>query len=210
MLHIVQNFDSTLLKLSKINPRTKLLCVTKRQEISEILPLIHKNHTLFGENYIQEAESKWVDLKNEYPHIKLHMIGKLQSNKVKNAIQLFDAIETVDSLRLYELCLNEISKTGRDVKLFFQINISNEEQKSGFELSEFHKVMQSCRKPDGIMCIPSANRSNSFHFLLMSKIAQEYGINQVSMGMSSDCALAARLGSTEVRIGSAIFCQSKT
>ena len=178
--------------------------------MSEILPLINDGHIHFGENKIQEAIDKWTDIKQSFDHIKLHMIGKLQTNKVKYVIPLFDYIHSLDNLKLAEKISLEEKKRGKKIKIFIQINIGNEIQKSGIapeELEKFYKICTEDFKLDiiGLMCLPPQNLNTENYFLEMLNLSKKIKLNDLSMGMSSDYMAAVKYKSTFLRIGSKIF-----
>ena len=178
--------------------------------MNEISPLIDYGHLDFGENKVQEAVNKWSEIKTINKNIKLHMIGKLQTNKVKQAVSLFDYIHSVDSMKLAKKIYNEQKKINKSVKLFIQINIGNEDQKSGIEIENFSNLYLGCKNDlnldvIGIMCIPPTERDSTIFFKEMKKIAEKFLINDISMGMSSDYIKAIENNSSFVRIGSKIF-----
>ena len=178
--------------------------------MSEILPLINDEHVHFGENKVQEAIDKWTDVKQSFNHIKLHMIGKLQTNKVKYVIPLFDYIHSLDNLKLAEKISTEEKKKGKKVKIFIQINIGNELQKSGIDpekLQNFYKICTHDLKLDiiGLMCLPPKNLGEEKYFLEMLNLSKKIKLNDLSMGMSSDYMMAIKYKSTFLRIGSKIF-----
>jgi pyridoxal phosphate enzyme (YggS family) len=187
-----------------------LVCVTKTFGAEEIRPVIEAGERVFGENRVQEALSKWPKLREAYPDIELHLIGPLQSNKAREAVRLFDVIETVDREKIAKALATEIQKTSHRPKLFVQVNTGAELQKAGILPQEADAFIASCRKTygleiSGLMCIPPADEQASPHFAFLNLIAKRNGINKLSMGMSNDFELAIELGATHVRIGSAIF-----
>lgn len=189
----------------------KIIAVSKTFKIEKILPLIEYGHLNFGENKVQEAIDKWTEIKKENPHIKLHMLGGLQTNKVKLAVKLFDFIHSVDSERLAKKIANEQMKENRDIKIFIQVNIGNEDQKSGINKNEIKKLLDYCNelklKTVGLMCIPPADTDPNSYFNEMRQLNQMYGFTELSMGMSADYLEAAKKNSTYLRIGSGIFGQ---
>ena len=189
---------------------TKIVAVSKTFPIDKILPLIEHGHTDFGENKVQEANEKWIDVKKKYHSIKLHMIGKLQTNKVKLAINLFDYIHSLDNSKLAKKISDEQKKNNKKPKIFIQINIGNESQKSGInpnELNEFYNYCINDLDLDiiGIMCLPPNDNKGEFYFTKMSELIQGISVNELSMGMSSDYQEAFKSGATFLRIGSNIF-----
>ncbi|WP_415295014.1 YggS family pyridoxal phosphate-dependent enzyme [Candidatus Pelagibacter sp. Uisw_113] len=187
-----------------------IIAVSKTFPMSEILPLINHGHEHFGENKVQEALEKWTTIKDDFNHIKLHMIGGLQTNKVKYVIKLFDYIHSLDSLRLAEKISIEQKKIKKSLKIFIQINIGEEDQKSGIEIKNLENFYKICvKKLDldiiGLMCLPPKNKDNTEYFSKMKELASKIGVKQLSMGMSADYIQASNLGSTFIRVGSNIF-----
>jgi pyridoxal phosphate enzyme (YggS family) len=187
-----------------------LVAVSKTFDADAIRPVIASGQRVFGENRVQEAQGKWPDLKAEFPDIELHLIGPLQSNKAKEAVALFDAIETVDREKIAAELAKEIAKQGRTPKLYVQVNTGSEPQKAGIEPREAVAFVKRCRethglKVEGLMCIPPLEENPGPHFALLAKLAKEAGVEKLSMGMSGDYELAVAFGATSVRVGSAIF-----
>jgi len=196
-------------KLNNANIPT-VIAVSKTFPISEVLPLINHGHEHFGENKVQEAIEKWSSIKSDFKHIKLHMIGSLQSNKVKYVLPLFDYIHSLDSLKLAEKISKEQKKIKKRLKIFIQINIGQEIQKSGIEieyLEEFYKICVTKLDLEvvGLMCLPPKNNNGLQYFLEMKNLCSKIGVKELSMGMSNDYIEASNNGSTFVRIGSNIF-----
>ena len=188
----------------------KVIAVSKTFPISEVLPLINHGHVHFGENKVQEAVEKWSSIKGDFNNIKLHMIGGLQTNKVKYAVPLFDYIHSLDSLKLAEKISNEQKKIKKKLKIFIQVNIGNEIQKSGIEIDYLEEFYSICTtKLDlniiGLMCLPPKNNDSSEYFTEMNKLTSKIGVKELSMGMSNDYIEASKKGSSFVRIGSSIF-----
>ena len=187
----------------------KIIAVSKTFKMDKILPLIDHGQVDFGENKIQEAVDKWTDIKSRNLNIKLHMIGKLQSNKVKFAVKLFDYIHSVDSEKLAKKIADEQTKVNKRVKIFIQGNIGNEEQKSGIDKTKVSDLILYCKKINldvvGLMCLPPANDNSSFYFNEMNLLNKSFGLSELSMGMSSDYLEASKNSSTYLRIGSSIF-----
>ena len=187
----------------------KIIAVSKTFKMDKIFPLIDHGHVDFGENKIQEAVDKWTDIKSRNLNIKLHMIGKLQSNKVKFAVKLFDYIHSVDSEKLAKKIADEQTKVNKRVKIFIQVNIGNEEQKSGIKKTAINDLILYCKKINldvvGLMCLPPANDNSSFYFNEMNLLNKSFGLSELSMGMSSDYLEASKNSSTYLRIGSSIF-----
>jgi len=187
----------------------KIIAVSKTFTIDKIYPLIDHGHLDFGENKVQEAIDKWSDIKIKKPNIKLHMVGKLQSNKVKLAIQLFDYIHSVDSEKLAKKIFDEQNKINKKIKIFLQVNIGDESQKSGVKISDVSQLVNYCKDIGldiiGLMCIPPININPEGYFKEMNKLSKSLGFSELSMGMSSDFLIAAKNHSTYIRVGSSIF-----
>ena len=187
----------------------KIIAVSKTFKIDKILPLIDHGHIDFGENKIQEAVDKWTDIRSNNSNIKLHMIGKLQSNKVKFAVKLFDYIHSVDSEKLAKKIADEQKKINKRMKIFIQVNIGEEEQKSGIKKIEVNDLISYCKKIDldvaGLMCLPPADKNSSIYFNEMNTLNHSLGLSDLSMGMSSDYLEASKNSATYLRIGSSIF-----
>ena len=188
---------------------TQLLAVSKVQPNERVLKVLEQGHTIFGENKVQEAHSKWPMFRENFSNVKVHLIGPLQSNKVKQAVELFDAIHTVDRLKLAQKLSNEIQAQGKAPEMFIQINTGEEEQKSGIPPKDADQFISDCISLDlpikGLMVIPPINEEPSLHFGLLRKIAHRNGLTGLSMGMSSDFESAIAMGATHIRVGSAIF-----
>jgi pyridoxal phosphate enzyme (YggS family) len=188
---------------------TQLLAVSKVQPNERILSVLEQGHTMFGENKVQEARRKWPMFRENFSNIKVHLIGPLQSNKVKQAVELFDAIHTVDRLKLAQKLSDEIQVQGQAPEMFIQINTGEEEQKSGVTPSEADQFISDCISLDlpikGLMVIPPIHEEPTLHFGLLRKIARRNGLTGLSMGMSSDFESAIAMGATHIRVGSAIF-----
>jgi pyridoxal phosphate enzyme (YggS family) len=188
----------------------RLVCVTKTVPAERIGRVIEAGERIFGENRVQEAQGKWPPLKAEHPDLEVHLIGPLQTNKAREAVALFDAVETLDRPSLAKVLAAEIQRAGRAPKLFVQVNTGAESQKAGVLPQQADAFIAQCRteyglKPTGLMCIPPVDEQASPHFALLAKIAARNGLTELSMGMSADYELAVQLGATYVRIGSAIF-----
>ena len=187
-----------------------LVAVSKTFSADEIRPVIDAGQRVFGENRVQEAISKWPALKTEFPDLELHLIGPLQSNKAKEAVALFDVIETVDREKIAAELAKEMKKQNKAPKLFVQVNTGSEPQKAGLEPRDAVAFVARCRDVhglavEGLMCIPPLDENPGPHFALLEKLAQEAKVDKLSMGMSADYELAVRFGATSVRVGSAIF-----
>ncbi len=208
LISVKNTLKSENIDFTKVN----IIAVSKTFPINEIKPLINHGQIHFGENKVQEAVEKWTDIKKSSNHIQLHMIGKLQSNKVKFVVPLFDYIHSLDNLKLAEKISIEQKKINKKIKIFIQINIGNEDQKSGIqenELENFHKrcVQELDLNIIGLMCLPPKDENSENYFLKMEKLAKKIEVNELSMGMSDDYLNAAKSGSTFLRIGSKIFGQ---
>ena len=188
---------------------TQLIAVSKVQPNERVLNVLEQGHRIFGENKVQEARGKWPIFRENFSNVKIHLIGPLQSNKVKQAVELFDVIHTVDRLKLAQKLSNEVQAQGKAPDMFIQINTGEEEQKSGIIPSEADQFISDCISLDlpikGLMVIPPIHEEPSLHFGLLRKIAHRNGLSRLSMGMSSDFEGAIAMGATHIRVGSAIF-----
>ncbi len=188
----------------------KLIAVSKTFGAPDILPVLQAGHRLFGENRVQEAKGKWPELKAQFPDLKLHLIGPLQSNKAKEAVELFDAIHSIDRPKIARAIAEEMAKQGKRLELFIQVNTGEEPQKAGVVPAELPALVALCRDElaleiAGLMCIPPLEEEPAVHFAFLEKLAAENGFRQLSMGMSDDYETAVQFGATHVRVGSAIF-----
>ena len=196
---------------SKINnyQNVKVIAVSKTFPIEAIMPLIEYGHLEYGENKVQEAITKWTDIKLANPNIKLHLIGKLQTNKVKFALKLFDYIHSVDSKKLAKKIADEELKQNKKTKIFLQVNIGKEEQKSGINKDHLNDFYSYCKNLNldvvGLMCIPPVDDKSEIFFKEMALLTKKLDLKELSMGMSSDYIEAAKNSSTYLRIGSNIF-----
>ena len=189
-----------------------LVAVTKTFGPDQILPVLDAGHRLYGENRVQEARAKWPALRERHPDLELHLIGPLQSNKVREAVALFDAMHTIDRPKIAEAVANEMAKQGKHLKLFVEVNTGEEAQKAGVLPRDAAGLVRLCReelKLDicGLMCIPPHEEPPGVHFAFLAKLAAELGLAQLSMGMSADFETAVTFGATYVRVGSQIFGQ---
>ena len=209
-MNIIENYRNIKAEVSLLNPKTKLVIVTKNQNIENINKLIEMGHLDFGENKVQEAILKWTDIINNNKNINLHLIGGLQSNKAKDAFKIFNYIHSLDSEKLakifFELEKNDLKK----IKYFVQVNIGNENQKNGINISQVSNFVQYCQKDLklnilGLMCIPPVNDSPESYFLKLKKLNDDNHLKELSIGMSDDFEIAIKSGSTYVRVGTAIF-----
>ena len=188
----------------------KLIAISKTFGEAEIVPVLESGQRLFGENRVQEAKGKWPALKERFPDIELHLVGPLQSNKAKEAVQLFDAVHSVDRWKIAKALAEEMAKQQRSLKLLVQVNTGEEPQKAGVMPREAAEFVAACRNDlnleiSGLMCIPPVDEEPAVHFAFLSKLAKELGLPEVSMGMSGDFETAIEFGATYVRVGSAIF-----
>ena len=199
------DLNKNLLKVPKI------IAVSKTFKINHILPVIEQGHIHYGENKVQEAAEKWNNLKKENKNIKLHLIGRLQTNKVKLALGLFDYIHSLDSKKLADKIFNIQQQLNLKTKLFIQVNIGNEDQKSGISKNDVHDFYNYCKNLNldviGLMCIPPFNEDTKKYFEEMKELNEKLKLNELSMGMSSDYLEAIENNATFVRIGSSIFGQ---
>jgi pyridoxal phosphate enzyme (YggS family) len=187
-----------------------LVAVSKTFDAEAVRPVIEAGQRVFGENRVQEAQGKWPGLKVDFPDVELHLIGPLQSNKAKEAVALFDVIETVDRDKIAAELAREMKKQGRAPRLYVQVNIGSEPQKAGMEPKEAVGFVARCREVhglavEGLMCIPPLEENPGPYFALLEKLAREAGVKKLSMGMSADYETAIAFGATSVRVGSAIF-----
>ena len=205
----IQNNIKDYFSKSNTKKFTKIIAVSKTFGIEKILPLIDYGHLDFGENKVQEAVEKWSEIKKNNKEIKLHLIGKLQTNKVKFAVKIFDFIHSVDSEKLAKKIADEQLKIKKNIKIFLQVNIGDENQKSGIHKNDINKLVTYCRSLEleviGLMCIPPLNIEPSKYFFEMKELNQKFSLTELSMGMSSDYLQAVKNHSTYVRIGSNIF-----
>jgi len=188
----------------------RLIAVTKTFDAPEILPVLRAGHRQFGENRVQEAKGKWPGLKAQFPDLRLHLVGPLQSNKAKEAVELFDVIHSVDRPKIARAIAEEMNKQGRRLELLVQVNTGEEPQKAGVIPAELPALLALCRdelglEVAGLMCIPPVEEEPAIHFAFLEKLAAENGCATLSMGMSDDYETAVQFGATYVRVGSAIF-----
>ena len=186
-----------------------LIAVSKVQPNDRVRAVLEQGHTLYGENKVQEAQGKWPDFRTDFPDAQVHLIGPLQSNKVRSAMELFDAIHTVDREKLARRIADMAQQLGRCPDLFIQVNTGEEPQKAGILPAETDAFVETVRAMDltvaGLMCIPPVEETPSLHFALLAKLAARNGVEGLSMGMSADFEQAIAFGATHVRVGSAIF-----
>ena len=209
LTEIKKRINQTEVSFSRPIGSTKLIAVSKVQPNDKIKSVLDQGHRVFGENRIQEAQSKWPDFKQNYDHVELHIIGPLQTNKTRAAMELADSIHTVDRLKLAKNIARLSQELGKCPELFVQVNTGDEQQKSGLLPSETEAFVKECLDMDlpveGLMCIPPVHEEASLHFALLKKISENCGLKHLSMGMSSDFEKAISFGATHIRVGSAIF-----
>ena len=209
-LNLIKNKVNDIVnkKQLKINP--EIIVVTKTFPLSKIIPLLKNGHVHYGENKIQEAETKWSEAKNHYGNLQLHMIGKLQTNKIKKAVKLFDFIHSLDNDKLALKLFHYQNELSKKIKLFIQVNIDGEKQKTGIMLNELSHFYNYCTKElslniIGLMCLPPVNSNSKEYFKLLKKTADKLNLKELSMGMSSDFEQAILNGSTYLRLGTLIL-----
>ena len=217
MHNSVQKYNDIISAINKkieeqnIFTSPKVIAVSKTFGLEKIFPLIEYGHLDYGENKVQEAVQKWSDIKLKKPNIKLHLIGKLQSNKVKDAVKIFDYIHSLDSTKLAKKISDEQYKQNKIIKLFIQVNIGNEEQKSGVKVNQIDDLIMFSKQLNlsvvGLMCIPPANKEPDKYFKEINLLNKKFNLQEISMGMSSDYRKAVENSSTYLRIGSSIFGQ---
>ena len=212
LLSIQSEIKLKINELNFKNYQPNIVAVSKTFSMQDILPLINHGHIHFGENKVQEAIEKWTNLKNDFKHLKLHMVGKLQTNKVKYVVPLFDYIHSVDNIKLAEKISKEEIKNNKKMKLFIQINIGNEDQKTGISEDRLENFFNICTKEldlnvIGIMCLPPNDNQSSKYFSKMIQLIKKIKLKETSMGMSNDYLNAIKFKSTFVRIGTLIFGQ---
>lgn len=210
LANVAAELKAALLEAGRKEDAVKVVAVSKMFDAARIKPALKAGHRIFGENRVQEAQGKWPALKADYPDIELHLIGPLQSNKAKDAVALFDVIETIDRAKIARAVAAEMEKQGRCPRLLVQVNTGEEDQKAGIAPDDTEPFLNACREEyglevAGLMCIPPVDDDPAPHFALLAKLAAQNGLDMVSMGMSADYAIAAQLGATHVRVGSAIF-----
>ena len=213
-LNLVQNKVNDIINKKQLKIVTKIIVVTKTFPLNKIIPLLEHGHIHFGENKIQEAEYKWLEVKNQYKNLQLHMVGKLQSNKAKKAVELFDYIHSLDNERLALKISKYEKELGKKIKLFIQVNLAKEKQKSGVDLNELNHFYNYCTKElslnvIGLMCLPPISSHSQKYFKLLKQNAERLNLKELSMGMSSDFEEAILNGSTYLRLGTLILGKRK-
>ena len=211
-LNLIENEISEIINSNQIKRVPQIIAVTKTFNINNITPILEKGHVHFGENKIQEAERKWNNLKKKYPNFKLHMIGSLQSNKAKKAVKLFDYIHSLDNKKLALKISQYEKELNKKLKLFIQVNVANENQKSGVSLENLNDFYKYCSLDlslniIGLMCLPPINEDPTKYFETLMKKAKDFKLLDLSIGMSADYKKAILCGSTFLRLGTAIFGQ---
>ena len=209
-MYILKNYNYILNTIKILSKTATLIVVTKNQPVDNINLLIKKNHFHFGENRVQEASSKWKNLISTNSQLTLHLIGKLQSNKAKDAFQIFHYVHTLDNDKLAQIFSKLESNSSKKIKYFIQVNIGNEPQKNGIALDRLNQFVKYCINDlklniIGLMCIPPLEIDRSEYFIKLADLAKENNLNELSMGMSNDYEYAIKNGATFVRVGSKIF-----
>ena len=212
---IINNLNIINSEIILKKKKTKIIAVTKTFPMDFIIPLINYGHIHYGENKVQEAVEKWTSIKDDFKHIKLHLIGKLQTNKVKFILPLFDYIHSLDSLKLAEKLSKEQDKKNFRPQIFVQVNIGKENQKNGVEIEDLDNFLNSCKQHYdlniiGLMCIPPNDDNSKEYFKKMFELNNKFGFLDLSMGMSSDYKIAIIEGATFIRVGSKIFGERST
>jgi len=209
-LILVKNKIKELSSKKQLKTVPQIIAVTKTFSLDKIIPLLESGHIHFGENKIQEAEEKWSSIKNDYKDLQLHMIGRLQTNKAKKAVRLFDYIHSLDNAKLAEKINQYEKELNKKIKLFIQVNVAEESQKSGILLNNLNSFYNYCTKElslnvIGLMCIPPINSDSNLYFQILESTSKKINLTELSMGMSSDYAEAILYGSTFLRLGTVIF-----
>ncbi len=209
LIDIQNKIKEKITNLSYNNYNPKIIAVSKTFSEKDILPLLNYGHGEFGENKVQEALQKWGTLKENYKNVKLHMLGKLQTNKVKHAVEIFDYIHSLDNLKLAKKLAKEIREKNKKIKLFIQINLGDEKQKSGIEPSQLESFYQNCSALNldivGTMCIPPVDQDTKLYFKSLYQLNQKFNFQEISMGMTNDYLDAVEYKSTFLRVGTGIF-----
>jgi pyridoxal phosphate enzyme (YggS family) len=209
-MYILKNYNYVFKSVQSLSKNTSLIVVTKNQDLDSINLLVKANHVNFGENRVQEALLKWKNLASSNPQLKLHLIGKLQSNKAKDAFEIFDYIHTLDNEKLAQIFSKLESISTKKIKYFIQVNIGNELQKNGISIDKVSQFVKYCINDlklniVGLMCIPPLNSDPSQYFKNLAELAKNNNLKELSMGMSNDYECAIQNGATFVRVGSKIF-----
>ena len=214
-LNLTKNKVSDIINKKQLKTNPNIIVVTKTFSLNNIIPLLQNGHIHFGENKIQEVEEKWPEVRKQYKNLQLHMIGKLQSNKVKKAVKLFDYIHSLDSKRLAVKVFEAQKEFNKNIKLFIQVNLADEEQKSGIALNDLDQFYNYCKKElfldiIGLMCLPPASSDSKKYFKILKQASTKLNLNELSMGMSSDFEEAVLNGSTFLRLGTIILGERKS
>ena len=209
-LNFVKNKVKEILDKKQLKTNPQIIAVTKTFPLSQITPLLEMGHIHFGENKVQEAEAKWLQLKNEYKNLQLHMLGKLQTNKAKKAVNLFNYIHSLDNAKLASKISQFEKELNKKIKLFIQVNIAEENHKTGVVLNDLNTFYKYCTQDlslniIGLMCLPPADSTSQEYFQILRKKSEKLNLKNLSMGMSTDYEDAILYGSTHIRIGTAIF-----
>ena len=209
-LTLVKNKVNEIITQKQLKTNPKIIVVTKTFSLDKITPLLESGHIHFGENKIQEAENKWVEVRKKFHNLKLHMIGKLQSNKVKKAVKIFDYLHSLDSTKLALKIFKYEKELNKKIRLFIQVNLAEKNEKSGILLSDLNKFYDYCTKElslnvIGLMCLPPIESNSQEYFKLLKNAAEKLNLKELSMGMSSDFEKAILNGSTYLRLGTIIL-----
>ena len=209
-LTLVKNKVNEIIKQKQLKTNPTIIVVTKTFSLNQITPLIESGHIHFGENKIQEAESKWIGVKKQFSNLQLHMVGKLQTNKVKKAVKIFDYIHSLENSKLALKIFQHEKELNKKIKLFIQVNLADENQKSGILLNDLNNFYSYCTKElslnvIGLMCLPPVESSSQEYFKILKNVAEKLDLKDLSMGMSSDFEEAIMHGSTYLRLGTIIL-----
>ena len=209
-LTLVKNKVNEIIRQKQLKTNPKIIVVTKTFSLNQITPLIESGHIHFGENKIQEAESKWIGVKKQFSNLQLHMVGKLQTNKVKKAVKIFDYIHSLENSKLALKIFQHEKELNKKIKLFIQVNLADENQKSGILLNDLNNFYSYCTKElslnvIGLMCLPPVESSSQEYFKILKNVAEKLDLKDLSMGMSSDFEEAIVHGSTYLRLGTIIL-----
>ena len=209
-LTLVKNKVNEIIRQKQLKTNPKIIVVTKTFSLNQITPLIESGHIHFGENKIQEAESKWIGVKKQFSNLQLHMVGKLQTNKVKKAVKIFDYIHSLENAKLALKIFQHEKELNKKIKLFIQVNLADENQKSGILLNDLNNFYYYCTKElslnvIGLMCLPPVESSSQEYFKILKNVAEKLDLKDLSMGMSSDFEEAIMHGSTYLRLGTIIL-----
>jgi len=215
LTRLQDRIDKTAIEAGRDPGSVALVAVSKKQPLERVEAALHVGHRRFGENRVQEAEARWTDLRPVYPDLILHLIGPLQTNKVKPAIALFDVIESIDRPKLARTLAREMAASGKRPRCLIQVNTGEEPQKAGVVPADLDALLTLCRDTldlpiEGLMCIPPIDEAPAPHFALLADLADRHGLKTLSMGMSGDFETAIRHGATQVRVGSAVFGERPT